>query len=320
MLNQLTDRTVGLLAALGGGGQSAAAGTGPLDAVRRALVELAAALSDPHVPFLRYALVAGLLASVAFGILGSYVVVRRISYLAAAIAHCVLGGIGAAVYLQHHAGWKWLDPIYGAVVAALVGAVTIGLVSLLAREREDTVIGAVWVSGMALGLLLLHGIPAVDPMSFLVGDINYLAQSNLWLIAGLDVLIVVLAVGLHNKLLAVCFDEQHAELRGIRSGAYYLLLLCLVGLTVVLMVWLVGIVLVVALLTLPAAAAGQLARRFWQMMALATLLCMALVSGALGASFVWGLPSGPAIVLVAAGVYLALALLGRVWGWRERAA
>jgi len=320
LAGQLTDKVWAMAAMLsaaergmGSGGSDA----GILEAVRRALGELAAALFDPHVPLLRYALVAGLLASVAFGILGSYVVVRRITYLAAAIAHCVLGGIGAAVYLQHRAGWEWLDPMYGAVVAALIGALLIGLVSLFAREREDTVIGAVWVAGMAVGLLLFRATPAVDPMSYLFGDINYLGRSDLWLIAGLDVLIVVLAVGLRNKLLAVCFDEQFVELRGVGSRTHYLLLLCLVGLTVVLMVRLVGIVLVVALLSLPAAAAGHLARRFWQMMLLATLLCMAYVGGGLGASFVWGLPTGPMIVLVAAGAYLFIALAGRVWGWRE---
>jgi len=249
------------------------------------LVELVAALGDPNVPLLRYALLAGLLASVAFGVLGSYVVVRRLSYLAAAIAHCVLGGIGAAVYLRHTAGWLWLDPMYGAAGAAVVGALMIGLVSLFAREREDTVIGAVWVLGMAVGLLLLRATPAVDPMSYLFGDINYLTRSDLWLIAGLDGLIVGLVVGLRNKLLAVCFDEQFAQLRGIRAKAYYLLLLCLVGLAVVLMVRLVGIVLVVALLTLPAAAAGRLAGRFGQMMALAALLCMGFVVLGLGMSF-----------------------------------
>lgn len=321
MLAQLAAKPWGLWAALLGAGRQPAAASSELgQAVRQALAELVAALGDPHVPFLRYALVAGLLASVAFGILGSYVVVRRISYLAAAIAHCVLGGIGLAVYLRHAAGWQWLEPMYGALVAALAGAVTIGLVSLLAREREDTVIGAVWVSGMALGLLLLYRVPAVDPMSYLFGDINYLSRADLWLIAGLDALIMVLAVGFHNKLLAVCFDEQFAELRAVRSGVYYLLLLCLVGLTVVMMVWLVGIVMVVALLTLPAAAAGRVARRFWQMMALATLLCMALASGGLGASFVWGLPSGPVIVLAAAGVYLVLAVVGSLWKWRGKAA
>ena len=114
------------------------------------MAEFFDALADPDVPFVRYALAAGLLASVAFGVMGTYVVTRRISYIAAAISHCVLGGIGAALYLQTVAGWTWCRPLHGAVAAALAAAITIGLVSLYARQREDTVIGAIWVIGMAV--------------------------------------------------------------------------------------------------------------------------------------------------------------------------
>ena len=93
--------------------------------------------------FLQTALLTGLLASVACGVIGSYVVVRRITYVAGGIAHCVLGGMGAARYLAVVHGWEWLHPLYGAVVAALIAAVIIGLVSLRGRQREDTVIGRV---------------------------------------------------------------------------------------------------------------------------------------------------------------------------------
>ena len=105
--------------------------------------------------FMRNALLTGVLASIACGVMGSFVVVKRISYVAGGIAHCVLGGIGAALYLQRAHGWDALDPIHGALVAALLAAVVIGLVSLKARQRVDTVIGAVWAIGMATGILFL---------------------------------------------------------------------------------------------------------------------------------------------------------------------
>jgi zinc transport system permease protein len=271
------------------------------------------AVGDPDMAFLRYALAAGALGGVALGIIGTYVVTRRITYIAGAIAHCVLGGIGAALYFQQAHGIAWCHPMYGAVVASLVAALVIGLVSLYAKQREDTVIGALWSTGMAIGLLFFAKTPGyVDPMSYLFGNILLISRQDLWLVAGLDVLVVGLAVLLHNKFLAVCFDEEFTQLRGVNAKFYYLLLLCLTAMTVVLLVRVVGIVLVIALLTLPAAVAGQFPRRLWQMMALAVLLCVAFIVVGLGVSFVHDLPTGPTIILVAAGVYLAVILGGGV--------
>lgn len=277
--------------------------------------DFASALADPAIPFLRYALFAGLLSSIAFGIIGTYVVTRRISYLAGAMAHCVLGGIGAALYLQQAAGWSWLHPRYGAAASALLAAVVLGLVSLYAREREDTAIGALWAIGMAIGLLFLAKTPGyVDPMSYLFGNILMISKGDLALIAVLDFLIVCLAMCFHNRLLAVCFDEEFARLRGVHTERYYLLLLCLTALTVVLLASVVGIIMVVALLTLPAAIAGQYTRRLWRMMALAVLLCMVFTSGGLAASYRADLPSGPTIIIIAGAVYLATAAAKRLRG------
>ncbi len=277
------------------------------------MAEFLEALRDPHFPLLRYALAAGLLASVAFGIVGCYVVTRRISYIAAAVSHCVLGGIGAGLYLQTVVGLAWCDPLYGAIGAALAAAVAIGLISLYARQREDTVISAIWTIGMAAGLLFLYKTPGyAEPMVYLFGDILYLTAHDLWLIAGLDVLIVVLALGLYNKFLAICFDEEFARLRGVRAEWLYVLLLCLTALCVVLMVRVVGIVMVIALLTLPAAMAGQLTRQLWQMMLVAVLMCMVFVTAGLALSFILDLPTGPVIVSLAAVGYLLAAVAGRV--------
>ena len=115
-------------------------------------MEFFSAVAD--FPFLRHAVIAGLLAGVACGVVGTYVVVRRITYIAGAIAHCVLAGLGIARYLQVVHGWP-VPPQVGAVVAAVVAALIIGFVSLYIREREDTVIGAVWAIGMAVGILFI---------------------------------------------------------------------------------------------------------------------------------------------------------------------
>ena len=239
---------------------------------------------------------------------------RRITYIAAAISHCVLGGIGAALYLQKAVGLAWCDPMYGAVAAALLSALVIGLVSLSARQREDTVISAVWAVGMAVGLLFLRQTPGYnDAMSYLFGNINYISRHDLWLVAALDILVAGLAVLFHNKFLAVCFDEEFTELRGVRAKLYFLFLLCLTALAVVLLVRIVGIVMVIALLTLPAAVAGHFSRRLWQMMALAAIFCLVFIVAGVGVSYTYQLLSGPVIIVIAAVVYLAVALGTRWW-------
>ncbi len=263
--------------------------------------------------FLQYALMTGVLASIACGIIGSYVVTRRITYIAGAIAHSVLGGMGAAKYLDTVHGWTFLDPIFGAVAAAILSALIIGLVSLRAREREDTVIGAVWAIGMALGILFIFKTPGYneDLMSYLFGNILMVSAEDLWLIAGLDVLIVVVGLLFYNQLLAVCFDEEFARIRGIHVEFYYLLLLCLTALTVVLLVTVVGIVMVIALLTLPVAVAGHFSKRLWHMMALATLFTAVFTTLGLTLSYGPDLPAGATTILLAGAVYLAVALGGR---------
>ncbi|MFZ5828868.1 MAG: metal ABC transporter permease [Planctomycetota bacterium] len=282
------------------------------------MTEFLEALRDPLFPFLRYSLTVGLLASVAFGILGSYVVVRRVTYLADAIAHCVLGGIGAALFLNWNLGLTWVHPMLGAVVVAVLAALGIGLISLYAREREDTVISVVWVLGMAVGLLLLErldtppGQAPVEPMSYLFGDILLISKRDLWLVLGLDAVILAIVILFRNKLLAVCFDEEFATLRGVHSPFYYLLLLCLVAVTVVLLVRVVGMLLVVAMMALPAATGGFFGRRLWQMMVAAVVCCAVLMALGLAVSFTYELRTGPTVIVLAGAAYLITAALSRM--------
>lgn len=276
------------------------------------MTEFLDALRDPHLGFLRDALAAGLLASVAFGIIGSLVTARRITYIAGAISHSVLGGIGAGIWLQHAVGVGWFHPMIGGVLVALLSALVIGVVSLYAQQREDTVIGAVWAVGMAAGLIFLAKTPGYnDPMSYLFGNILLIGRKDLWVVVGLDLVVLGIAVTFYNKLLATCFDEVFTSLRGVWVRGLYLLLLCLTALTVILLVQVVGVVLVIALLTLPAAVAGHFARHLWQMMFLAVACCMVFVAAGLGVSYEYDLPTGPTIVLLAGGAYLAAAMLGR---------
>ncbi len=277
------------------------------------MIELLAALSDPDLPFLRYALFTGLLASISFGIIGTFVVVRRISYIAGAISHCVLAGIGAGLYLHNVVGVSWFTPIHGAIVVALLAAMILARVSRHGKQREDSIIGALWAGGMAIGFLFIAATPGYfDPMSYLFGNILLITRNDIFFVAALDVFILGVVMIFYNKFLAICFDEEFARLRGVKTHWLYLLLLCLTALTIVLLVRIVGIIMVIALLTLPAAIAGNFAGSIRLMMLVSTLLCAAFITTGLGVSYCLDLPSGSVIILIATGTYLlSLCRFGR---------
>ncbi|KAA6187325.1 metal ABC transporter permease [Thiohalocapsa marina] len=254
--------------------------------------------------FLQQALLAGLLASLGCGLVGPFVVVKRIAFLAGGIAHSVLGGMGAAVYFG-------IDPLLGALVAAILAALLIGGVRLAWRTGEDTLIGALWAIGMAVGILFISRTPgyATDLMSFLFGNILLVPVRELWFMAGLDLLLLLTVVAFYRQFVAVAFDEEFARLRGVPVAFFYLLLLVLVAVTVVLMIQVVGLILVIALLTLPAAVAGQWTQSIAGMMLTATLLGAALTSSGLALSYAPDLPAGPTIILLAGALYVVSALI-----------
>lgn len=266
----------------------------------------------PRNVLLQNALLAGVIASLACGVMGSYVVARRITYIAGGVAHCVLGGMGAARYLNVVGGWTWLQPLHGAIFAALLAAGIIGWFSLRSKEREDTAISALWAIGMAVGVLFIARTPGYyqDLMSYLFGNVLLVSGQQLRLIVLLDVVVVGLGLLLYNQFLAVCFDQEFARLRGLNVEFYYLLLLALTALTVVVLVTVVGLVMVIALLTLPVAVAGHFVHRLWQVMLLSCLLSAALTSGGLIISYGPDLPPGAVTIVLAGGLYL-LVISGR---------
>ncbi len=257
--------------------------------------------------FLQNAVLAGLLAGLACGIMGVYVVVRRLSFISGGIAHAALGGMGIAYFFHVH-------PLYGAIAAALIAALLIGLVSLRARQQEDTIIGALWAVGMALGILFISRTPGynVDLMSYLFGNILMVSSSDIFKILWLDGAIILLVLVFYRQFQAVCYDDEHARLRGIKADAIYLLLLVLISLTVVLLIQVVGIILVIALLTLPAAVAGGFARSLGRMMLTAVLISMGLTFFGLGIAYETDLPAGATIILLAGVTYLGTEIWRRL--------
>ncbi len=249
--------------------------------------------------FLQYAFAAGLLASLGCGVMGTFVVVRRIAFLAGGIAHAVLGGMGLALYLGY-------SPLGGALVAAVAAALIIGIVSLRAREHEDTLIGAIWAVGMALGVVFISRTPGYNSelMSYLFGNILMVTSGDLLLMAVLDLFLIIIVGLFFRQLQAVTFDEEFSRLRGLPADLLYLSLLVLAALTVVLLIRVVGLILVIALLTLPAAVAGQWTGSLGRMMGLASILGAIFTTGGLALSYGPDLPAGATIILLAGSVFI----------------
>jgi zinc transport system permease protein len=248
--------------------------------------------------FMQYALLACLLASLGCGVIGTYVVVKRISFLTGGISHTVLAGMGIAYYLQG-------SPVFGAVIAALLTAILIGGIKLRWRQDEDVLIAAFWSVGMAIGILFISKTPGynTDLMSYLFGNILLVTKRDLVLMAVLDVVVIATVYACYKQFLAATFDEEFARLRGINVEAYYILLLCMIALTIVLLIQIVGVILVMALLILPAASAVQFSNSLPRMMLIAALLSILITSSGLMLSYQPDLPSGATIIVVAGVVY-----------------
>lgn len=255
-------------------------------------------------PFFQRALIAGLLVSIACGIVGTYVVVKEISAISGGLAHAAFGGLGLGYVLG-------FSPMMGAAGFGLAAGVGIALAYRHLRQGLETLVMMVWSVGMALGLLLVASVPgyAPDLTSYLFGSLLFVSPTYLWVAAGLDLVLLALVLLLGRQLQGVAFDEEFAEVVGLPVDRLFVLLLGLVSLVVVLLIRVVGVLLVVALLTIPAATARHWAATLKGTMTLATVASAASVVGGLllssGLSSTAGLdlPTGPLVVLVAAAAF-----------------
>lgn len=254
--------------------------------------------------FMQNALLAGLLASLICGIIGSLVVVNRIVFISGGIAHASYGGVGLAFFLGL--------PVLPVTTAFTVGAALVmALVTLRSRERADTVIGVIWAAGMALGIILLDFTPGynVDLMSYLFGSILAVPRSDLWLMAVLACLVFILVIAFYRGFLVMSFDEEFARSRGVPVDFLYFLLITMVGLCVVMIIRVVGLILVIALLTIPPFMAERRTRSLSRMMVLSTVLSALFTVAGLWLSYAMDITSGAAIIAVASVCFFLSFLL-----------
>lgn len=259
--------------------------------------------------FLRNAVAAGLAASVLCGVVGTFVVVRRLVFLGGGIAHAAFGGLGACY-------WAGIDPRIGAAAVAVVSALLLGRAEGGRGRSEDAAIGILWAVGMAVGIVFLHATPgyAPDLMTYLFGNILTVGDGDVLLTVGLVAVVLAMLALWFKELTALAFDPEFAAVQGVPVKAAGTLLLVVVALSVVLLIHLVGILLVIALLAIPPAISLMLVHRFGLVMLLSTLIGAAITLGGLALSWAWDLPSGPVIVLLGAALMLAVSLLKKLSG------
>jgi len=249
--------------------------------------------------FMRNALMAGVLVSVACGVVGTFVVVNRLVFLSGGIAHAAYGGIGLGYFFR-------FNPVLGAIIFSMAAALGMGAVQRKTHQRADTIIGVMWAMGMALGIILVDlsaGYKA-DLMSYLFGSILSVPASDLLIMLALDLVIVALVALFYKELLAISFDETFATVENVPVDAIYLVLMCMIALTVVMMMRVVGLIMVIALLTMPAAISGQFVKDMRKMMVLASVLGVLFTTTGLWLSYFLNLTSGATIILVAGAAYL----------------
>jgi zinc transport system permease protein len=249
---------------------------------------------------MRHALLAGLLAAVACGIIGVYVVVNKMVFISGGVSHSSFGGIGLGYYLG-------INPVLGALFFAVAAALGMGVMTRRTKLPEDTAIGVLWVMGMAVGIILVGLTPGYPPdlFSYLFGNILLVPTFDLFMMLILDIVIISVVFLLYKEFLTLSFDEEFGTVAGIPTEPLYLILLCLIALTVVVLIRVVGIILIIALLTIPAAMARQFTHSLKKMMMASVLLGAVFAISGLWLSYVFDWASGATIVLVSVALFFA---------------
>lgn len=248
--------------------------------------------------FFQNAIIAGLIAAVACGIVGSFVVVRRMVATSGGISHAAFGGVGLGFFLG-------IDPLIGAAIFTIGAACILWYLNIREFQETDTITGVVWATGMALGIIFVAITPGYPPdlFSYLFGNILLVPSTEIPLMALLLIVILAVVITLFNQLVAVTFDAEYARVMGLPVPGLTLVLFLLIALTIVPLISVVGIILVIALLTLPAATARLYIHSLQAMMVTAVVIGVLTVLIGIILSYSFNLPSGATIILTGAAIY-----------------
>jgi zinc transport system permease protein len=256
-------------------------------------------------PFILLTLLAGLTASITSGITGAFIVVKRIVFISGSIAHSVLGGMGLFLWLKRTYSINFITPLQGAAVAAVSSALLMSWVKTNFKEREDTIIAALWSTGMALGVVFIALTPGynVELMNFLFGNILWVSPQDIVTLCILASIVSSLTFLRFKQFQAVCFDEDQAKLQGINTQKTYSLLLCMIALSIVLLIQVVGSILVIAILAIPAAVASNFTKKLSTTIAASIIFATCFTLAGTAAAYECNWPPGATISLLSAAAY-----------------
>jgi zinc transport system permease protein len=249
--------------------------------------------------FVRHAIFAGVLAAILCGVVGTFVVVKRVSFLAGGLSHAAFGGLGICFFLG-------INPLWGAIAVSLACAVVLGLMDTEKVKSHDALIGVLWAAGVAVGIAFVYRTPGYAPnlMTYLFGNILLVTPADVWTTLVLTVVVLAVFLLFGKELVAVSFDEVFARVQGAPVRLLLTLLLVLVALTVVVLIQVVGILLVIALLTIPPVVSLMLFKDLRSVLLTSVAIGVAMTLAGLAVSFYEDLPSGPAIVLLGTALLL----------------
>lgn len=256
-------------------------------------------LTNPDLAFLARALYVSTVAAMCCGIVGSYVVLRGMAFIGDAIAHAVFPGLAVAFVIGGNL-------VIGGLVAGVVTAILVAALAQLRRLREDTIIGVLFVAAFALGIVIMSFAPgyAGSLQEFLFGSLTGIPVSDLYVVTGAVLLVLLVLFLLHKELVAVTLDRVMARSLGLPVFTLDLVLYVLVAVSVVISIQTIGNILVLALLVTPAATARLLTDRLPVMLTLAPIIGAG--SAFFGMYFSWALdvPVGGTIVLLLTALFL----------------
>ena len=263
-------------------------------------------LSVLQYDFIQNALIGSVLVAIMCAITGTFIVIKRLVFLSGGISHGAFAGLGAAYFLG-------INPMLGAMLFAVLSAVAITRVILRQSQPADATIGIFWATGMATGVLFVYITPGYVPdlMPYLFGDILTISSEQLFWMMVFSLISLLLTALLFRQLLAVSFDDEFARLRGLPVGIIMVILMIMNSVAIVMMIQAVGIILVMALLTIPPLIGLTLAAEIRTVMFYAFISAVSITIGGLAISFLLDLPSGPAIVLLGAGILMIVKLSAR---------
>lgn len=249
--------------------------------------------------FVQHALLAALLMSVACGIIGTYIVARRMVFISGGITHASFGGVGIGYYLG-------FPPLAGAAVVAVLAALTTEQLTRKKTMRNDSIIAIMWSLGMAVGIIFVYLTPGYTPnlMSYLFGSIITVTATDLWFMLALAAGVVAFFTMYFEPILYVSFDEEFAKTRGVPVMRYNYLLIILVALTIVLSIRIAGIILVLSILTIPQNISNLFTNRFGHIMI--SSVAIGFFASLLGLffSYILDIPSGATIIFILVVLYL----------------